>query len=305
MGFKELGIFLEVVRAGSITGAADKLGMAKSAVSTQLKGLEDNLGLVLLSRSSRQLALTQEGQRLMPQIESLIAEAGRLFEVSEQQVAEPAGIVRMAGTPDLGSMIVKTLAPRLKEQYPELTLVTTLKYQFENLQDPFFDFAVRVGRVKDDNLVARPLGSFRRIAVASPDYLKRYPLNHPAELADHQCLLFSGSSNQSLWNFEQCKGSEQINVAVTGVLSMHSFSTLAELAAEGMGVATIPDFVAAPLIQRGQLKACLPNWFSRKADTYLAYRFGAEKINRIKVVIDFMREHIPNLFENNNINSKN
>ncbi len=297
MSFRELSVFVEIVRHQSMTEAANKLGMAKSAVSQQLSAIEERLEVKLLSRNARTLALTQEGAQLLPQIESILAETGRLFDVSEHQRIAPQGKVRMAGTPDLGAMIIKTLAPKLKLEQPAITLVANFNYQFENLQDPFFDFAVRVGKVSDDNLVARPLGVFRRIVVASPKLLAGKQLGAFEELAEFPSLIFSGANDQSTWHFEHNDTQDTASVEVKGVLAAQSFAVLADLAAQGLGVTCIPDFVAAPLIREGRLSLLFPSWYSRKTEVFLVHRFGAEKINRVKVVTDFMRKEIPSLFD--------
>jgi DNA-binding transcriptional LysR family regulator len=296
MTLQELRIFREVVRAGGFTAAADKLGIAKSAVSKQLNRLEQRLQVRLLARSSRRIQLTREGQRLLPRIESILAEGERLIEDAHEEVVRPSGVVRIAASPEFGALVVRRFLPLLLERHPDLSIVMKLEYSFEDLQDPAIDLAFRISHVNDDHLVAKPLGEFRRILVASPGFATIHPLETPADLGSVNCLIFSGSANSTTWTLQHVQQPERIEqVAVRGNIAVLGFHALLGAVESGAGVANVPDFVTTRGIEQGRIVRCLDDWTSMAAPVFLAYRFGAERIGRVRAVIDAVRSAVPGL----------
>ena len=298
MTFQELRIFSEVVRAGGVTAAANKLGISKSLVSKQLSRLEQQLEVQLLTRSSRRVKLTLEGERLLSRIESIIAEGERLVEDAHDEVGHPRGIVRIAASPEFGGLVVKCFFPLLVEKYPELQLAMKLAYRFEDLQDPSIDLAFRIGHVHDDRLVARRLGEFRRIIIASPDYVAHHKINRPADLQTVNCLIFSGDSLSTTWTLQHKKDPKRIErINVKGNMSVLGFNALLGVVESGAGVANVPEFITGQSIQEGRIVHCLKQWSSQAAPVFIAYRFGAERIGRVSAVIDEARKAIPELLQ--------
>jgi len=294
MTFQELRIFSEIVRAGGITAAANKLGMAKSAVSKQLNRLEERLQVRLLARSSRRIQLTHEGERLLPRIESLIAEGERLVEDAREEVVNPSGTVRIAASPELGGLMVKRFLPVLLDKYPDISIAMKLEYGFEDLQDPSIDLAFRISHVNDDRLVAKRLGAFQRILVASPKFAEKHPLEEPSDLETVNCLVFSGSTTSATWTLQHRQNTERIEqVNVHGNIAVQGFTALLGAVESGVGVASIPGFITTRAIEQGRIVCCLKAWTSMAAPVFLAYRFGAERIGRVGAVIDEARRIVP------------
>ncbi|MDJ0917244.1 MAG: LysR family transcriptional regulator [Woeseiaceae bacterium] len=298
MNFQELRVFSEVARAGGITAAASNLEMAKSAVSKQLSRLEARLQVKLFARSSRRVSLTREGERLLPRIESILAEGGRLIEDAHEDTFRTAGTVRIAATPDFGGLVAREFLPVLLDQYPELAVTMRLDYGFEDLQDPAIDLAIRIGRVSDERLVAHRLGEFRRIVVASPEFAERNVLAQPKDLSSVNCLVFSGSSVSSEWTLEhRYERGDTEQIPVQGKTAVRGFAAIAGLAETGTGVCCVPEFVVGGAISEGRLVHCLPDWATRPTPVYLAYRFGADRIGRVRAVIDSAKAVIPTLLD--------
>jgi DNA-binding transcriptional LysR family regulator len=298
MTFQELRIFSEVVRAGGITAAANKLGLAKSVVSKQLNRLEQQLQVQLLTRSSRRVKLTLEGERLLSRIESIIAEGERLVEDAHDEVGHPRGLVRIAASPEFGGLVVKRFFPLLLDKYPELNVTMKLAYRFEDLQDPSIDLAFRISHVQDDRLVARRLGEFRRIIIASPDYIKQHKIKHPADLEPANCLIFSSDSLNTTWTLQHKKDPQRLeHINVKGNMAVLGFNALLGVVESGVGIANVPDFITDRAIKDGSIVHCLKQWSSQPAPVFLAYRFGAERIGRVRAVIDEAREVIPGLLQ--------
>lgn len=304
MTFQELRVFSEVARAGGITAAAGSLGMAKSAVSKQLSHLESRLGVKLVARSSRRVSLTREGERLLPRIESILAEGVRLIEDAHEDTFRTAGTVRIAATPDFGALVARRFLPALSERFPDLSVTMQLDYGFEDLQDPALDLAIRIGAVNDDRLVVHPLGEFRRIVVASPDFVQRSMPVHPADLSAANCLVFSGGSVTTDWNLQRLDDKEvSVRIPVQGKIAVRSFAAIASLAEAGVGVCCVPEFVVADALSQGRLVHCLQDWASRPSSVFIAHRFGADRIARVRAVIDAAKETIPTYLESQALRS--
>lgn len=292
LDFQQIHSLICILRYGGITAAADHLGIAKSAVSKQLSQLEQVLGVKLLERSSRRIQLTREGEHILPRLESLLAEGERLLTQAHDEQSRPEGKVRIAASPEFGAYVARHFFPQVIQTYPELTLVMEPTYTFADLQDTAFDLAFRLGSVQDDRLVARPLGSFQRILVASPAYLAAHPLVDPTELNQHACLIFSNQQNRTEWTLQNAQA-KKINVEVSGSIAIKSFTALMGLAEAGLGVAKVPAFIAQDAIAAGRLVHCLPEYASQPMPIYLTYRFGAEKIQRVKAVLDAALTQVP------------
>lgn len=272
------------------------MGVSKSAVSKYITRLEERLDVKLLERSSRRVRLTAAGERLLPRVESIVADGQRLLEQAAEERAEPAGLVRVAATPELGSVVAQAFFPRVSQRYPLLQLAMSAAYRFEDLQDPAYDFAIRVGRVADDRLIAKRLGQFRRVLVASPSYLEQLPVEKPADLAACNALVFSARRAESNWTLVRVgDDANETRVDVRGSAAVQSFTTLAEMARQGLGVAYVPDFVVADAIRDGSLIRCLPQFHSPPTSVMLAYRFGSDRIRRVRVVLEMANEEIPKL----------
>lgn len=276
-------MFREVAQRRGITAAGDALGLPKSVVSKALTRLEAQLQVKLLERSSRRVALTPAGELLHVKAESLLLEADALTASLRQERSEPRGVVRISAPPELGMRFIDQVVPQMARMYPDLRLVMQLGYDFDDLQDPAIDLALRAGQVHDDRLVGLPIGSFRRVTVASPDYARAHPLRRPADLARHPCLVLSGTQNVADWVFTRGEATEQVRVS--GPLAVRSFTALLHAARAGLGVTRAPDFTVAEWLRRGDLVKLLPGWSTPPAPVFLVHRFGHDRIARVAAVL--------------------
>jgi molybdate transport repressor ModE-like protein len=295
LDFQQIHSFLAVVRAGGITAAARRLGLAKSAVSKHVSQLEAVVGVKLLERSSRRVSLTRAGEHLLGRFESLVAEGERLVEQARDEHDRVEGLVRIAATPDFGGLVAERFFPRVIERHPELQLVVDPAYAFADLQDPAFDLAFRIGSVHDDRLVARELGRYRRILVASATYLRAHPTRRPRDLDRRNALVFSGERATAAWTLVHRRSGATDAVEVHGKLAAKSWRILLTLAEHGAGIAMVPDFLVVDALADGRLERVLPTYASRPTSVYLTYRVGSDRIRRIRTVRDLALEHLPAL----------
>lgn len=297
MNFQELNVFVEVAKHRGITAAAENLGLAKSAVSTQISRLEERLNVKLLERNSRKVSLTKEGELLLPRIESILAEGEHLLELAEAGTLQVQGTVRISTTPAFGNVLASILTPKVLSLYPNVKLIYRLAYELDDLQDPSFDFAIRIGGIGDDNLVAKHLGTFRRTLVASPAYLQTTRLVSPKDLQKSNCIAFSASHTDSHWNLVHRTKNKSIEVQATGNVAVQDFTGVCQLALNDVGVAYLPYFISRPYLASGELVEVLPDWQLAPAPIIMAHRFGVHKIARVSSVMALCQEVIGEFVE--------
>jgi len=174
-----------------------------------------------------------------------------------------------------------------------------LEYAHADLLDPIIDVAFRIGSVHDDRLVARPLGQFQRILVASPQFAANHPLALPEDLQQADCLVFSDRELAADWTLVRSADPlhKQHDVQVRARLAVRGFSALLAAAEAGLGVARVPWFVAHSALARGSAVRVLPDWSSPSATVFLVHRFGVERIGRIRAVIEAARTHVVPLLD--------
>lgn len=289
--FQEFQTFAAVVRHGGITAAGTALGISKSTVSLQISRLEQRLETRLFERNSRRVALTREGEQVLPRVLSLLAEAEHLLEEAKTATTKPRGIVRIAVTPPLGGAVMERLVPMVRDKFPDVSLVVASSYDLDDLKDPSFDFAIRVGRVRDDTLVADKVGCFFRILVCAP--------SHPAAqfksldmLRGTDILTYSSRTTDVDWRLERKRGAQVATLDYQAIVASQDFDLLLRLARLGLGVAAVPDFMARSDLANGNLMEVLPDWRSPSIDVMLAFRVGVSRVSRVAAVLQEARRAV-------------
>ena len=186
---EEIAIFVAVVESGSFSRAAEQLGQANSAVSRAVKKLESKLGVSLLNRTTRQLSLTEEGERYFRRMQVVLQEMAAAENELLESRTTPRGLLRVdAATPVILHFLMPLIKP-FRERYPEMSLTLVSSETFINLIERKVDVAIRAGTLTDSSLRARPLFNSYRKIIASPDYLARHGTPQSvAELKKNQCL---------------------------------------------------------------------------------------------------------------------
>jgi DNA-binding transcriptional LysR family regulator len=287
MELSQLRSMVAVARHQGFTGAADALGLAKSAVSNHIRLLEQSLGVRLFVRSSRRVSLTSEGELVLRRAQSVLAELDHLREDALQGHTQVRGDVRISASPEFGTMLAAALVPRLTVRLPEVRLALHLSYDPADIQNPRHDFAVRLGQVADIQLVARKLGSFQRRVVCSPRLAHRLALSDPRDLSSHPALIFSDHAFDDRWVLaNQADTSSVLTLDVSGQIAVQGFRALQELAERGEGHAFLPDFMVASALAQGRLVEPFQGWRSRPINAHLVYRPGAGRIGRVQAVME-------------------
>lgn len=258
----DLLLFARVMEAGSFSRAAQRCGLPKSTVSRRIAALEAALGERLLTRTTRQLAITEFGERILDHARRLLEEAEAAHALAQHRQAAPRGTLRVSLPPDFVELDLVPLLLGFAQRYPEVGLELDLSPRRVDLVAERFDVAVRIAaRLPDDSsLVARRITDLRHGLYASPVYLDRAgrPAS-PRELPAHTGLRLITSSGEALpWRLACAK--EHWEGLSAGPLAANSVGLLRELAVRGMGIAALSERQAAPLEAARLLERVLPRW---------------------------------------------
>ncbi|HCR2155794.1 TPA: LysR family transcriptional regulator [Enterobacter asburiae] len=288
---EELTIFVAVVESGSFSRAAEQLGQANSAISRSVKKLEMKLGVSLLNRTTRQLSLTEEGERYFRRVQSVLQEmAAAETEIMETR-STPRGLLRIdAATPVVLHFLMPLIKP-FRERYPEMTLSLVSSETFINLIERKVDVAIRAGTLTDSSLRARPLFASYRKIIASPEYIAEHGKPETVEeLKQHLCLGFTEPVSLNTWPVA-CHDGQLYEI--TCGLSSNSGETLKQLCLGGNGIACLSDYMIDKEIARGELVELMADKRLPVEMPFSAVYYSDRAVStRIRAFIDFLSEHI-------------
>lgn len=269
----DLLAFVTVAREGSFTRAAGTLGVTQSALSQAIRGLEERLQIRLLTRTTRSVAPTSAGERLMAAIGHRFDEIEAELEALTALRDKPAGTVRITcGDHVMHSVLLPKLMPLLRA-YPDITLEFDMNYGFRDIVADRFDAGVRLGNTIDKDMIAVPIGPALQMAVvASPGYFARHPPPRtPGDLTKHLCInqRMPTSGGLYVWDFE--KRGRKVNVRVDGPLIFNTAPPQVDAALAGLGIALLPEDELMPHIEAGRLVRVLQDWCPKFAGYHLYY----------------------------------
>jgi len=286
-----LAAFLTVAHERSFTRAAKRLGVSPSALSHAVKGLEEQIGVRLLARTTRSVAPTDAGEQLIARLDPALTD----IQDAVTQVAglrqRPAGRVRLVVSPLAATMV---LAPKLSafaHAYPDIVLdVTTTNEMRLDLVARHFDAGIHLGEFIERDMIAVRVSADQRAAiVGAPRYFDvRAKPNTPRDLADHRCLNFRhGAGETYRWEFD--RGTQSLAVAVAGPLIVDDVQLLIRAAIDGVGLTFLMEEQAAPFLASGQLVRVLEDWCEPFAGYFLYYPSRRQQPAALTALIDTLR----------------
>ncbi|NMF90332.1 LysR family transcriptional regulator [Aromatoleum petrolei] len=290
-------IFAAVAEAGGFTAAADRLGIAKAKVSIEIGRLETQLGISLLSRTTRRVALTEAGHTLYAEcvprlrgIEDALAQLG-------SPSAELNGTLRIGCTVDHAVQALGRVVAEFAARHPRLHIELRTSDQVVDLVEEGLDVSFRMGWLRDSSMRALKLSDFAQYIVASPDYLARagQPL-HPEELARHEWIALSLLPTPLTWSFTHVDG-ESCSVRTRGHLRADSAAALRALLEGGAGISALDQFSARPAIDSGRLVRVLPDWTPPGGGLYAVYAPGRHQPAHARQFVDFYRHRLQQRIE--------
>ncbi|MDR6538186.1 LysR family transcriptional regulator [Variovorax soli] len=279
-------VFVNVAERGSMTAAAEALGMSRAMVTRYLAQMEGWAGARLLHRTTRRLSLTAAGEETLARCRQMLEIAGQMPVAADMPADVPQGLLRLSCAQSLAQDVLASAVAAYLRQYPQTAIDLSISSRTVNLVEERIDLAIRITNDLDPNLIARPLGHCASVVCATPAYLSAHGTPRtPQELALHNCLTYS-YFGKSLWQFGH-KG-RQVAVPVGGNLSANESSVLLTAALEGAGIAMQPEYSAAPWVANGRLVALLPDWRPLAMGVYGVYSSRRQMPAALRAMLDFL-----------------
>ncbi len=284
----EMAVFVRVVEAGNFSAAARELRLTPSAVSKLIGRLEDRLGARLLNRTTRSVTLTEEGRAFYQRCTPILAAIDEAERAVAELHGEPRGLLKVNASTAFGRYHIEPLIPGFLARYPDLRLELTLSESIVNLIEEEVDVAVRIGQLPDSSLIARKLGTARRIVVASPAYLERHGTPQtPDDLKDHNCLRLSKATSLNQWEFKGPKGTRRIEVG--GNFEANSGIALHRAAVAGIGLIRVGNFTVAADVRTGRLVTVLADHEpTAESNIYAVYPHNRHLSAKVRAFVDML-----------------
>jgi DNA-binding transcriptional LysR family regulator len=288
--------FVRVVEQQSFTGAAKALNLPKSSVSRRVTELEEELGVQLLHRTTRKLALTEAGRSYYEQAEKALSELNAAAETAAGMDTEARGIVRVTAPVDIGVMGLADIVAEFLREFPEIHVELSLSSRMVNLIDEGFDIGVRAGRSRDASLVSRKVGDAALGLYASPGYLEaRGRPKVLDDLAAHDCVLFRAKHAKALWKLDGPSG-EVSTVEVRGRLNVDEMLFVRQAVGMGLGIGLLPTIVIATCARVRPLEPVervLPEFsLGGASEISVVTPSGPKRPRRVTLVRDFLVQRL-------------
>jgi len=286
--FDNMDTFIRVVEAGSISGAANRLGIAKSAVSRRLKELEAHLGVELFHRTTRKMNLTDTGRTFYHQSVRILEDVVEAELATSQAHADLRGRLKIALPLSFGLMHLGPAIDAFLQAHPHIEFDLDFNDREVDLMQEGFDLAVRIAKLPDSSLIARRLAEVRVVTCASPSYLDRMGVpKTPGELIDHQCLVYSLLRDFENWHFQDASG-EILTTKIRPFLKSTNGEFLRNAAVEGLGIIRVPSFITYKEIERRSLVPLFTMYTKSQLEAYAIYPQTRHLSQRVRAFVDFL-----------------
>nr|WP_321443792.1 LysR family transcriptional regulator [uncultured Cohaesibacter sp.] len=282
--------FCAVVNEGSFIKGAESLDMSAALASKYVGQLEERLGVRLLNRTTRSMALTEAGQDYFAECAQLINDFDMLEKVTRDRQATPVGHLRISAPVSFGQdQLTEALAAFLK-QHPGISIETKLTDRFVNIVNEGYDMAIRIGKLEDSSLIARKLLPISMSVFAAPDYLAAHGTpQSPDDLRNHQCIIDINHRSRNNWQFETDEGTSIIGVK--GRYVTDSADSCRRMALCGLGIGCAPSFVVEDDIKAGTLVPLLTHLRPSEHNLYALYPHSRHVATKVRLCVDFLASY--------------
>lgn len=279
--------FVQVFESGGFSAAARQHGRSKALLSKYVTDLEDYLGVRLMNRTTRKLALTEAGEGYYREASQLLQQLDELDATISDQTAEPRGLVRVSAPRNLGET---TLAPAIfafMARNPMVTIDLRLEDRFVDLVDEGIDVALRISVLADSSLIARKIADIRHLICASPELIAKHGVPSTGEaLRNMPCILDTNMTAHANWRFAD--GGRQYTVHVAGPARVNSPVAAMEAALAGLGFAVVPFYLAEPMIAAGRLVPVLEDQMLEGPSLQAVYPHRRHLAGKVRALIDHL-----------------
>lgn len=283
----DVALFLKVSESGGFSSAARALGLPKATVSRRVANLEQTLGIRLLQRTTRSISLTDAGRRYQRDCGNAVAAVEEATRRLSGTQGVPSGTIRVSAPADAANFFVAETITGFAKAYPGVSIELVLTDERVNLVEERIDVAFRTGRLKDSALIARKLGQGQRLICASPAYLDAAGMpRSPADIGNHPAIVHGESVEGATWTLIGPKGSKAV-VRLKARLAADSMAFVLRAAVSGLGLALLPEAIAAADVRIGRLKPVLEAWRPPAGGMYLVYPSSRNLSATTRAFIDF------------------
>jgi DNA-binding transcriptional LysR family regulator len=280
--------FTRVVEAGSISGAAERLSVAKSAVSRRLKELEEHLGVELFHRTTRRMNLTDTGRAFYQQSIRILEDVLEAELATSQAHGTLKGSLKIALPSSFGLMHMGPAINEFMQIHPQIEFDLDFNDRQVDLIQEGFDLAIRIANLPDSSLIARRIAPIQHILCASPAYLEKYGTPQvPDDLSRHKCLTYSLLHNYQIWTFTD-KNNQQSKITINPHMKAGAGSFLRDAAVEGQGIVYLPTFIVYKEIENKTLLPLLSEYLPWQIDAYAVYPQTRHLSQRVRAFVDFI-----------------
>ncbi len=286
----EMIAFVHAVDRGSFSAAARELDLTPSALSKLVTRLEDRLGVRLLSRSTRHLELTTEGETFYRRSQAILAALDEAEAEVVSAGSSPRGLLRLHCGTTFGSHQLAPALPRFLSRYPGVNIELSISDQPPEMLGEYFDLAIRKGRLEDSSLIARRICDIKRVVCAAPAYLAQHGApGKPEDLLQHNCLWITRMPILRRWPF--ALGREVQTISVNGNVAANNADTVLQLALAGIGIARLTDVTVSEALRDGSLVPILTDYQQVESiPLYAIYPGGWHVASKVRVMVDFLIE---------------
>lgn len=283
--------FVEICDRGSLTAAGVALGKSQPTVVRTLAALESELGVRLLRRTTRRLALTEPGRDYLARCRRILAEVEEAERALGFGATEPRGELKLTAPVTFGQLYVAPFVMDFLQRYPAVRLELLLLDRVVNLLEEGVDLAVRIGPLPDSSMIGLNVGTMRRVLVASPEYIEREGIpERPEALAERPCVLFRGLGSAGSWRFQDAGRPIQVNVR--GTLVCNQAMPAVAACERGLGFGEFLAYQVADSVAAGRLRTVLERFELPPAPVSLLYSEARLMSPSLRVLVDFMREQL-------------
>jgi DNA-binding transcriptional LysR family regulator len=291
--FGDLVAFVAVAQERSFTRAAAKLNVSQSALSQTIRQLETRLGVRLLTRTTRSVAPTDAGAKLLksaaPRLEELEAELAAVAELRDT----PTGTIRLTASEYAADSVLWPRLAEFMQAHPEVNIELTIDYGLTDIAAEQYDMGVRLGDDIEKDMIAARIGPDLRFAiVGSPDYFSKHPApQHPRDLTEHNCIGFRLPTLGNLYVWELSKGKKIANVRVSGNLVLNGLYQIITAAVHGLGLAFIPEEAVRQHLDEGRLVTVMRDWCPTYTGFHLYYPSRHQSSRAMVLLVEALRQN--------------
>ena len=290
--FAQLAAFAAVAEHKSFTRAAENLGLSTPSLSQAIRSLEEDFGVRLLNRTTRSVALTEAGERLLTHLAPVLEGVDHAIDSVNAFRDNPVGTLRLSVHPLAAATIIGPLVASFSSAFPSVGLEISVDMERRDIVGDHFDAGIHPGDHIAQDMIAVPIGSqLGLMTVASPGYLAQAPaIAHPDDLAHHNCIRYRWNRNGAQPSWTYASGEERVTASVDGSLTVNDLDLALRAALDGLGIVQLPAATATRLIADGRLVPLLTDWAPQWSDFYLFYSSRRHVPTKLRAMIDFLKK---------------